>query len=262
MKNLHLLKTDKPSRIYLIKSNNKLGITSDNPEFTENFGGGTQNQNIYITNSEEIKEGVDVKDKWVVSSEYGFVIKADRIENNYLMHSNGGSNYLHHYKFIILTTDQDLIKDGIQAIDDEFLEWFIKNPSCEEVTVTNLYGDFNPIKYEYKIIIPREEPKQDLEKEMFELEQELDIPSNLRYHNSKPKQDYLQVPISVLRYISELEQAKELEKEQQGYSEEELLTFGKSCFYKGFEKSEKDDANCYTAFREEIGGLIEQFKKK
>jgi hypothetical protein len=33
------------------------------------------------------------------------------------------------------------------------------------------------------------EPKQDLEKEMFELEQELDIPSHLRWHNSKPKQE-------------------------------------------------------------------------
>jgi hypothetical protein len=58
------------------------------------------------------------------------------------------------------------------------------------------------------------------------------------------------------------EQAKEIENEQKGYSEEELLVFGKSCFYKGFEKSEKDDANCFTAFREEIGSLIEQFKKR
>jgi len=54
----------------------------------------------------------------------------------------------------------------------------------------------------------------------------------------------------------------EIEKQQKGYSEEELLAFGKSCFYKGFEKSEKDDANCFTAFREEIGSLIEQFKKR
>jgi hypothetical protein len=59
-----------------------------------------------------------------------------------------------------------------------------------------------------------------------------------------------------------LAQAKEMEKEQQGYSEEEFLAFGKSCFYKGFEKAENDDANCYTAFREEIGNLFEQFKKK
>jgi exonuclease VII large subunit len=35
----------------------------------------------------------------------------------------------------------------------------------------------------------KEEPKQDLEKEMFELEQELDIPSSMRWHNSKPKQE-------------------------------------------------------------------------
>jgi hypothetical protein len=51
-------------------------------------------------------------------------------------------------------------------------------------------------------------------------------------------------------------------QQQQMYSEEELLAFGKSCFYKGFEKAEKDDVNCYTAFREEIGSLVEQFKNK
>lgn len=36
---------------------------------------------------------------------------------------------------ITLTTDTQLIKDGVQAIDDEFLEWFVKNPSCEEVEI-------------------------------------------------------------------------------------------------------------------------------
>ena len=35
-------------------------------------------------------------------------------------------------------------------------------------------------------------PKQDLEKEMFDLEQELDIPSSIRWHNSKPKQETLE----------------------------------------------------------------------
>jgi flavorubredoxin len=39
------------------------------------------------------------------------------------------------YCKIILTTDGDLIKDGVQSIDDEFLEWFVENPSCEEVEV-------------------------------------------------------------------------------------------------------------------------------
>jgi hypothetical protein len=45
------------------------------------------------------------------------------------------------------------------------------------------------------------------------------------------------------------------------YSEEEVLAFGKSCFYKGFDKAENDDANCYTAFREEIGSLIKLWKE-
>ena len=35
-------------------------------------------------------------------------------------------------------------------------------------------------------------PKQDLEKEMFDLEQELDIPSSMRWHNSKPKQETIE----------------------------------------------------------------------
>jgi hypothetical protein len=57
-------------------------------------------------------------------------------------------------------------------------------------------------------------------------------------------------------------EVKELFEQANKMSDEELLTFGKSCFYKGFEKAEKDDANCYTAFREEIGGLILKFKTK
>ena len=45
------------------------------------------------------------------------------------------------------------------------------------------------------------------------------------------------------------------------YTEEELIAFGKKCFYKGFEKSEEDDANCYTAWREEAQELLETVNK-
>jgi hypothetical protein len=63
---------------------------------------------------------------------------------------------------IILTTDQDLIKDGVQAIDDEFLKWFFKNPSCESVEVESMVNmiQFTPREFIYKIIIPNQEPKQ------------------------------------------------------------------------------------------------------
>jgi hypothetical protein len=84
-------------------------------------------------------------------------------------------------KKVILTTDPDLIADGIQAIDDDFLEWFVKNSSCEWVEVEikpmfPMYSTFiesidNPPFYgnlERKIIIPQEEPKQETVEEAAE----------------------------------------------------------------------------------------------
>ena len=78
-------------------------------------------------------------------------------------------NGQHAYK-VILTTNDSLIKDGVQAIDDELLEWFVKNPSCESVEVDKFYKA-NP-KYKegsqltekvgywsYKIIIPKQKTK-------------------------------------------------------------------------------------------------------
>lgn len=73
------------------------------------------------------------------------------------------------WKKIVLTTDQDLIEDyGVQSIDDDFLEWFVKNPTCEYVKVKKitypstkgfLEGKPLIIKNIYEIIIPKEEPK-------------------------------------------------------------------------------------------------------
>jgi hypothetical protein len=86
-----------------------------------------------------------------------------------------------HYKKVILTTDQDLIENGIQAIDDEFLEWFANNPSCEFVEVKKqMLCDYCGQEHcdnlrcrgykdspYYEIIIPQEDPKQEtLEKEI------------------------------------------------------------------------------------------------
>ena len=103
-------------------------------------------ENIYITNDEEIKEG-----DWMIrGNEQPIKVTKD-------FFWDFGVRY---YK-IILTTDQDLIKDGVQAINDEFLEWFIKNPSCQEVDINIDFGVGLDISINfYKIIIPKEEPKQ------------------------------------------------------------------------------------------------------
>ena len=147
MKNIHVLPTEKPSRLYL---------TTHEYIFEEGYSLPTdecENKNIYITSDEDIKEG-----DWFITTDTNEIHKSDWIK----FHFNNG-------KKIILTTDQDLIKDGVQAIDDEFLEWFVKNASCEFVDViddTFTVGEMSKLplgtrNHKYKIIIPQEEPKQE-----------------------------------------------------------------------------------------------------
>lgn len=201
MKNIHILPTDSP--IQTLGIGLKLGI--NNSIFLDGVM-----QNIYITNDEEIKVN-------------------DYITDGYKVWQWKDDSSLLGRKKIILTTDQDLITNGVQAVEEDFLKWFVKNPSCEFVEVENeriiiddINYNFDVVDYKYKIIIPKEEqctceighpynnacckihgnipkeePKQDLEKEMFELEQELDIPSHLRWHNSKPKQKTLEEVIGM-----------------------------------------------------------------
>ena len=162
MKNIHLISTDKPSRLHLGDSGLVLCDL--------NFGRNTINgQNIYITNSEKPKDG-----DWCFGMDGIFQYK-------------GKVNLpdVELPKKIILTTDPDLIKDGVQAIDDEFLEWFVTNQSCEDVEVKRNYLGSKCLKcgfienhdevdtencpkcsntryehlYLHKIIIPQEEPK-------------------------------------------------------------------------------------------------------
>jgi hypothetical protein len=108
MKNIHILPTDKPSNIYMTNKLYKYinGVKREPLNCT--------NLNIYITSDEEIKEG-----DWCYNS----------INNNVYKKEIDKLSFAYEYK-IILTTDQDLIADGVQSIDDEFLEWFMKNPSC------------------------------------------------------------------------------------------------------------------------------------
>jgi len=136
MKNIHILPTDKPSRLF--KDDFGKYFISINIDQEQ---GHFKPQNIYITSDEEIKEG-DYKYHHVTGVRKALV----------------DGNYTNQFK-IILTTDQDLIKDGVQAIDDEFLEWFVKNPSCEKVPIIPpLFGHPYIIWIEGLSFI--EEPKQ------------------------------------------------------------------------------------------------------
>ena len=165
MKNIYILPTEEPSRLHY--SNGQISYKLVlKKEFSKcNDGLLSGQRHIYITSDEEIEEG-----DWVYSEQY----------KNRLLFKLPNSKYF--YKKIILTTDRDLIKDGVQAINDEFLEWFVKNPSCEFINVDektpdeievelNIHGhDIGLTDREfdewvnnggqlYKIIIPKEEAK-------------------------------------------------------------------------------------------------------
>lgn len=74
---------------------------------------------ISITLDEEIKLG-----NWFITTDSNKIHKSDWIKFRF---NNG--------KKIILTTDKKLIQDGVQQISDEFLNWFIKNSSCEQIKI-------------------------------------------------------------------------------------------------------------------------------
>ena len=140
MKNIHILPTDKPGWVgrFIDTNNLFLRISNDIPR--------GENVNIYITNSEEIKEGDWCLEFNALGNKIMDVCKAPCIIPGECILIK-----------IILTTDPTLIADGVQAIDDKFLEWFVENPNCNKVEV-ELFPKFS--NKLYGIIIPKEEPKQ------------------------------------------------------------------------------------------------------
>ena len=171
MKNIFLLPTDKPSKLSKFLCNSReLYKTNELALMTELvlLSDCWKNQNIYITNDEEIKVN-------------------DYITDGYKVWQWKDDSSLLGRKKVILSTDQDSIKDGVQAIPDDFLEWFVKNPSCEEVEVSDYIKqigwesdengrDMILNKRFYEIIIPKEEPKQEtLEKITEQIQNECHI---------------------------------------------------------------------------------------
>ena len=187
------------------------------------FEKSTANQHIYITSDEEIKEG-----DWIFNFEY-----------NYIVHDSKKYDDKFWYKKIILTTDQDLIKDGIQAIDDDFLEWFVKNPSCESVEVQK-WASLAECGYSYHITIPQEEPKQETLEEAAEKHSELQAGTFTPPHKTTYKHGF--------------EDGAKWQAERM-YSEEDLKEAFKSCYTPfGFDR--------IGDLEQDFNKWFEQFKKK
>ena len=203
MKNIHLLPTDKPSRL-IQAEDDELMLLNELYENTYNI-----NKHIYITSDER----PNTNEYYIIDGIHE-VLKNDSlkfIDNN--------------CKKIILTTDQDLIKDGVQEIDDEFLKWFSKNPSCDEIEVNwvktpdGIFYHKDNIPYGcYKIIIPKEKTKQESLEEA--AERIFKIPDD------KTGDIFFNSNIAHLRKGFKHGAKWQQEQDKNLYSEEDLLKFG------------------------------------
>lgn len=79
------------------------------------------NKHLYIISFEEIKSG-----DFIYDMKNNKILKAGNIEH---------CNYFKHINKIILTTDQELINEGVQPVDDNFLKWFKENPYYDFVSI-------------------------------------------------------------------------------------------------------------------------------
>jgi hypothetical protein len=138
MKNIHLISTDKPSRLHLGNS----GLVLCDFKFGKNTING---QNIYITNDEEIKEG-----DWFIYRCYKVCKCTGLSQSKQILTDNEIAKHKDYgkpqglSKKITLTDNQDLIKDGVQPIDDEFLKWFCsKNGEVDFVKVITTEDEKN-----------------------------------------------------------------------------------------------------------------------
>lgn len=109
MKNMHLFPTDLPSRLYEFGGQFHLHETPQ-----ENF----ISYNIYVSTNEPVQTG-----------DWGYLYDAD-VVTKYT-----GTPVGHTYK-VVFSNDSKLIEDGVQALPEEFLQWFIKNQSIDRVKVT------------------------------------------------------------------------------------------------------------------------------
>ena len=264
MKNLHLLPTNKPSRLFLNKVNNKLLLDSDTYCDLIKRLPSSNYQNIYITSDEEIKDG-----DWHILKDGDYKGELRRLISKPI------NSYIS--AKIIITTDQELIKDGIQAIDDEFLEWFVKNPSCESVEVfkeryhgVEFIDDYPKGFFDYKIIIPQEEPKQELNLNCFDcnkslqdctcMEDTINMTDPLEQAAKEYAERHLDVSGNLGKYLVKAvfqDGVKwEQEQDKNKYSEEEVRKLFKQ--YKEYFSIYRNQQILNVEFEE----WFEQFKKK
>lgn len=130
MRNIYVLPTDKPSRLYHWEQKLRLGELTTAPKSL-----GMINQHIHITSDENV-EFLDFYITKITDSRGERTDVGQRLDRE-------NSDYSKCSK-IVLTTDKTLIENGVQSIDGEFLKWFIKHSDCEYLELEKEHDDTVP----------------------------------------------------------------------------------------------------------------------
>lgn len=150
MKNIFLIPTDKESRLWRDLDSNKLRFENiSKPNSNECTK--CSNEYVYIT-----FDGKFVRDEYITDGIEVMKATPKLVDAQGLVDRRN-------WRKIVLTNDLELIKDGIQEIEDLFLVWFVKNPTFDEIEIgkTNKlidnYADEEKEKWEvkYHIYIPK-----------------------------------------------------------------------------------------------------------
>ena len=215
MKNIHIIPTDSTSRLIKDVWKNTFSIVENFDTSHTDF----KAQHVYITSDEEIKDG-------------DFIFEADTNCINIADKDYRRNEF--DFK-IVLSTDEDLIKYGVQVIDDNFLQWLVENPGCEEVKIRQ-----NPkvkavvkglgvksFSNGYRIIKPKSELASKL-KELLdgmsqeEFDEEWKKITDLKLEGPSMIEDPYQHAELINDNIEELDKAIEMHKQEQHLIEETL----------------------------------------
>lgn len=117
MKNIHTIQTNEPSRLHLWNDGTNKKFELCDLDFSHTI----DTYHLYITSNELPKHGEFCINKYNTIDFYWMELRRND------------------FKPIILTTDLKLISHGIQAIDEDFLQWFVNNQTVEYVEA-GIYG--------------------------------------------------------------------------------------------------------------------------
>jgi hypothetical protein len=165
------------------------------------------------------------------------------------------------WRKIAFSTDPDLIAAGLPLPSEDFLNWFVKNPSCEFVEVKkDTYEEisesnfFKKVNY-YAIIIPKDEAKTYVMKDGYLIPKEEDV------EEETIEEYFLSSMKNVLQFKNDAQAIRFMEKYYEAKKEEEGVYTRKNII-NALHSVELKDNKDYSKIYEGMNEWFNELKSK